>query len=103
MRLLPIIHLQVVELVLVPQLAFNQALAGVILTRLAGLFKTVRYAYGFLSPITALLSTIAFASRPSVRVKSKPSIYLPLLFHELPVIEILVKLVKPAGLYTIAV
>ena len=62
------------------------------------LFSTLILQLGFSSPMPALLDKIALASRPSERVKSKPSIYFPVLFHEFPVMEMLVKLVKSDGL-----
>ena len=86
--LLPTVHLVVVEDVLV-QLALYQVLAVVIVV-VVELFNTLIVQLGWASPTPALLSMITLASRPSVRLKSNPSIYFPTLFQEFPVIDKLV-------------
>jgi len=89
---LPIVHLQVAEEVLV-QFTLYQELVVVNVVVVA-LFSRLIKQLGFLSPIPALLSRITFASLPSVRVKSNPSIYFPVLFQVFPVIDKTEKEVK---------
>src|SRR5688572_28071692 len=92
-----IVHLQVDDAVFEPQLALYQVLAFVIVTWLAVLLRTFIKHFGLLSPTPALLSNMALASLLLVSVKSNPSIYFPILFHEFPVMEILVKFLKVVG------
>ena len=94
--LLPVtFHLMVDDVVLVHAILYQLLELGSDVV--VALFTTPIVQFGWKSPIPALLSIVAFASRPFASVKSKPSMNRPVLFQELLVIEMLLNEVNVVG------